>query len=826
MDTMYRDIGSPKFNETLAKEEFRLSEKHPGVYQEPYQILMRNWVSTNSIYDNILLYHGLGTGKTCTSISIAEGFKEFLEKNSRRVLVIVKNSNLQDNFINQLMSQCTRETYLTDKERSLMKNIGGDSKSVASRLFYEQNKEIKKQALKRIRSVYTFINYGKFVNDVNSGHIKDVNDTVVIVDEAHNITNNTVYTALHATLSRSYNYRLVLLSATPIADSPVEILDLSNLLNINTLDAQFPKDIVKAGLVDTFESPTGLKGGIVRLSDKALKLLEQRMLGKVSYIAENSETNPLVRVHGTILPGRNVQIVECQMSAYQYSVYKNALNIDKTQEQSLYKNSNDASTFVYPNDKFGAEGFAEHDSKSAVYKDLKTFSTKMHHIMLRIKENKGTHFIYSNFVTASGVAVVQNTLVASGYVHARTRNMEEKDSDYKRFVVLGREMSAEARERYRGIFNSRQNRNGRLIRVLVGSPIMAEGVTLKNVRNVHVLEPFWNMSRVNQVIGRAVRNHSHDDLPLDERIVNVYKYAAVYPKDDFYIDKEKYIVSYEKDKNNKIVERLLKTISVDCHALKEYNERMRRYEDGDPRCDYMSCKFECKLIPTQEVVPTSGLFIKDTKSYVMSTVRKAILDMFKVYFVWKLDDIIKGHDVKAVYTVLDDMVENMDVVTDMYGRKGFIINRYPFFIFNPFDKNVHDTLYSKMFDFESTEYLGEPVKKPEIVRNVNAVMSAKDIQFNNDLVKNNKYVGSYRKRGTTRSGDYGEDDGKFRLVVRQDNVEQDKRKVVTGMGIHSFKKKDLYRIAQELGLSTLEKTNKQVEQEIEDHLVSLGLVLR
>ena len=52
----------------------------------------------------------------------------------------------------------------------------------------------------------------------------------------------------------------------------------------------------------------------------------------------------------------------------------------------------------------------------------------------------------------------------------------------------------------------------------------AEGISLKNVRQVHIMEPFWNYVRLEQVQGRAIRICSHKDLPLAERTVDVFTY--------------------------------------------------------------------------------------------------------------------------------------------------------------------------------------------------------------------------------------------------------------------------------------------------------------
>ena len=64
---------------------------------------------------------------------------------------------------------------------------------------------------------------------------------------------------------------------------------------------------------------------------------------------------------------------------------------------------------------------------------------------------------------------------------------------------------------------------------MLGSPSIKEGVSLLRVQQVHMMEPYWNMSRMLQIMGRAVRFCSHKDVPKNKRIVKIYLYLASYP---------------------------------------------------------------------------------------------------------------------------------------------------------------------------------------------------------------------------------------------------------------------------------------------------------
>lgn len=78
-----------------------------------------------------------------------------------------------------------------------------------------------------------------------------------------------------------------------------------------------------------------------------------------------------------------------------------------------------------------------------------------------------------------------------------------------------------------GMMGAVNNHRGDLIRLVMITKSGAEGISLMNVRQVHVMEPYWNHIRIDQVIGRAVRTKSHIDLPPEDRNVNVYIYTMV-----------------------------------------------------------------------------------------------------------------------------------------------------------------------------------------------------------------------------------------------------------------------------------------------------------
>lgn len=194
--------------------------------------------------------------------------------------------------------------------------------------------------------------------------------------------------------------------------------------------------------------------------------------------------------------------------------------------------------------------------------NLKTFSPKFAAMLKDIQQSKGSVLFYSQFRSVEGIEIFKYVLEANGFAEIKVEkkndtwmieNAEEVLSDEfdgKRFVVF--QADREKTELLLRIFNGQQvgflptsiqeqlktagygeskNLRGDLARVMMISQSGAEGISLRNVRRVLIAEPFWNMVRIDQVIGRAIRAKSHDDLPAEDRTVEVFIYETVFSKE-------------------------------------------------------------------------------------------------------------------------------------------------------------------------------------------------------------------------------------------------------------------------------------------------------
>jgi hypothetical protein len=175
---------------------------------------------------------------------------------------------------------------------------------------------------------------------------------------------------------------------------------------------------------------------------------------------------------------------------------------------------------------------------------LDTYSPKFKAILQNVSdpEHSGPHLVYSQFRTLEGIGVLRLVFLANGYVEFKlTKSGSEwvldvpiDQRDKPMFVLYTGTESAEEREMVRNAFNGAwgalppslaselreihpNNLRGEVIKLLMITASGAEGISLKNVRYVHITEPYWHPVRIEQVIGRARRLCSHQGLPDAER---------------------------------------------------------------------------------------------------------------------------------------------------------------------------------------------------------------------------------------------------------------------------------------------------------------------
>ena len=269
---------------------------------------------------------------------------------------------------------------------------------------------------------------------------------------------------------------------------------------------------------------------------------------------------------------------------------------------------------------------------------LQTYSPKFLKMLQNITDadNVGCNLIYSQFRTLEGVGIFKLVLEQNGFAQFKLKknsagiwslNMSAGDIDKPKFALYTGTEDDEEKELVRNIFNGEwglvprnlvnamnekgmtKNTLGETIKILMITASGAEGIDLKNVRYVHIVEPYWHPVRIEQVIGRARRICSHSALPEELRTVEVILYLMEFTPEQlsdemslelrlkdkskmdnttpFTSDQSIYEIATIKEDVNSQLLLAVKEASVDCviHSKSGSKEGLKCYSFGSATSD-------------------------------------------------------------------------------------------------------------------------------------------------------------------------------------------------------------------------------------------------
>tara|TARA_Y100000389_G_scaffold164614_1_gene168440 strand:- start:37554 stop:39749 length:2196 start_codon:yes stop_codon:yes gene_type:complete len=554
-------------NKSKETVETLCTDKKGQFSLQNHQLFLKSYVQSDLFEKNnrLMLYHGLGSGKTCSAISIANAFKM---KHPRAQILVVTPASLIPNFYKEMKGMCgvTQFKELQNTKQTKKNN----------------NPCVVENVNAVLKDIINVLSYQRFVKYHKNKTIQLKENTLIIIDEVQNIISETgtMYKYIATALSRT-KASVVLLSGTPIFDKPNELAMLGNLLNTKR---KLPIDIKQ--FMSVYGTTTSEDGTInVKNKDQ----LERFFGNKISYFRGS---NPIA------YPKKVEHEVYCPMSEFQYDGYMNSIgNIEKivgkygNMPTTFLISPRQSSNVLYPNGKL--------DIISAKKYDKQGYPSKKHAIKFytcaqQINKSKGPVFVYSNFVSSCGIntfaAILKNEMK---FEEVNMDMCPTKKGRHHRFAIF-RTGQSEENTRILQIFNSPENKDGNLIKAILGSPAMKEGVTLLRTREVHLLDPYWNRSRIEQIMGRGVRFCSHKNLPVEDRHVDVYHYYAVSPQTPAGIYPHKSLTHRHPTKNtnmavktvdlhirdmgimkqryNTVYEDILKEVAIDCSLFKHANE--------------------------------------------------------------------------------------------------------------------------------------------------------------------------------------------------------------------------------------------------------------
>jgi len=224
--------------------------------------------------------------------------------------------------------------------------------------------------------------------------------------------------------------------------------------------------------------------------------------------------------------------------------------------------------------------------KSKLLVELYKLSPKFIRIIFNIKKVKGIILVYSNYVAMEGLELFKYYLELFNYIsidddkefNKFDLNDSKLSKDKYRYCEYHGNIDKDKRDINKNIFNLPENKYGKYCKIIMISPAGSEGINLHNVRQVHIIEPYWNEVRIEQVIGRALRFCHHKDLPLEERIVEIFRYRMVRKNNKLTSDQE--IEELARKKNNLLLSFInaVKEVAIDCELFKEHNMMGSKYK--------------------------------------------------------------------------------------------------------------------------------------------------------------------------------------------------------------------------------------------------------
>ena len=864
---LYPNLNDPLFNQKIAeKKEFNDTKYDGTIYDNineeaeklcnaefelsPHQQFVKNFLSFQTPYNSLLLYHGLGSGKTCSAIGVAEEMRDYLNqigKNQR--IIVVASPNVQENFRLQLFDE---RKLVEDDDLWNIKSCTGN------KLLREINplnlrgltrQKVISQINQLINNSYLFLGYTAFANMIEknsevgtSSLIKDKAESIknklrktfdnrlIIIDEVHNIritdTNSKekrVSNELLKLVKNVDNLRLLLLSATPLYNNYKEVIWLINIMNLNDKRSSIE-------VKEVFD-----KDGRFKINkegeegEEGKQLLERKARGYISFVRGNNPYTFPYRIwpdefaptktlkkdiypnkqlnNKNIIQGQGIQhlslymteLNEYQNEGYNYIVNKltpeNRLELENPGQLGYIQLQKplEALNIVYPNTNLseyinetkdltisddelvGKNGLdnimtyrksitppviTDFEYKKSILDDphygrifspdkIQKYSSKIKAICNNILNSSGVILIYSLYLDGGLVpialaleelGITRHGNVKSLFKTAPVSNLDlktntntnSKDSIPAKYIMItGNKMLSPNNVVDLKAATSTNNVNGDKVKVILISQAGAEGLDFKFIRQVHVLEPWYNLSRIEQIIGRAVRNCSHKDLPFEKRNVEIFLYGSYLAnKEEEAADLYVYRLAEQKAVQIGHINRLLKEISIDCLLNSEQSnfteenmnkevlqilsngKRIEKYKVGDKpfsaQCDYMErCTYNCR--PTNTIGEINKLsyneaFIEMNTDKIIHIIKQLMKEQ---YFYSKKDLIphinqsvtrsknlikITKYPSEQIYAALNQLVtDNNEFITDKYNRLGNLINIGDYYFFQPIelnDKNI------------------------------------------------------------------------------------------------------------------------------------------
>ena len=619
----YPHIDSDKFYQELyqLKEFNELGEKGRTDRFLHHQIIPSRFLSMYTFYQSLLLIHDTGTGKSGVVSSLINTLKK--ESLFMPILYLTSNDTLLKNFkfeLNKLSS------WVQDK---------GSSFKSEGRFYRKYN--------------IHFGTFSAFANETKQSmlaKIKRFDKGLIVIDEAHNLITKNMnnYNILFKFIHGIPNRKVLVMSATPMRDSFLELIPLLNLVLPNPLSTG--KDFVQEYLQSKKEN----KRIIISWKGQKEKDFQKKIQGYISFFRQKEE-DLNVKYMGTIYkPMENTPLYTEVMSPFQTEIYmdtwkkdspkeKEKIIDDKEQKEGddtdeekfyneLYNNSIQSGLMVFPNKTYGLKESEHYLAKSRFnsifikesgmipnptsfdqiqhnLKAVQEYSSVYHDVIQSVLNAKAKNqcvYVYSERINGSGI--LRCVYLLAQFFNFRLIELKHQKTEFnwsektERCIFLNEidEKKTDIMSMIKA-FNDPRNKFGEYIRVIFGTDKTTEGITLKNIQQIHIVTPSWNYGKKNQATGRGIRFGSHDALREAGLQVNVdiYLHCAI-PNVANPMENSISFLQYTRGefKENNILFFMYQLLitAVDCQ-LNYYQNFQEFAKDFTASCYFQKCKYPC-----------------------------------------------------------------------------------------------------------------------------------------------------------------------------------------------------------------------------------------
>ena len=417
---------------------------------------------------------------------------------------------------------------------------------------------------------------------------------------------------------------------------------------------------------------------------------------------------------------------------------------------------------------------------------IEDFSAKIKSILTCIRNSDGITFVYTNWI-GSGVIPLVLALEQNGYqkydnteVLKTSRKREpisykgvyrsESQGKFipaKYMVIAGEQenLTRNLREELK-VATSPENTDGSHIKVIIGSSVASEGLDFKCIRTIHILEPWHNLNKVEQVIGRGVRNCSHSALPPEERNVTIYLHGA-HGKNET-IDLRLYRHAEKKAKVIGTIETILKSEAIDRHLFQNMNHLTAhevepflvkpayrtspsymlvpkdipytRVCSFQPTCDYL--RDSVKPTKTPNLDTFSFQYLQGITDVYIKRITLLIRDI-GAFTLSEISDMINQYqqvEPSFLERALQQMVSQKVRVTNASGDPGYLIIYGDMFVFQPAHNPDHLLPYYYRMNRGNTPKLERELelseKRMSDVSDEDVIYTPDDIQMSLNVVAN------------------------------------------------------------------------------------------